>query len=266
MEGALAFYTSAETAGAGFIALALCIARPLGFVMILPIFTRFNLTAGLIRGALLVALAAPVLPMVLTTVAAVGAVPGMGWTAVNMGKELLIGLVLGMLCGVPFWAVMAAGDLIDLQRGASMANLIEPGAGGEVSVTGTLLFLITVGWLIGTGAFAPALFGPLYDSYALFPVTAPLSLPPDRAVVMLQLLDNVLRAGLVLALPIVVPLLLTEIAIALAGRHIQQINAMFLAMSVKQAVFLLLMLAYAQILVGYALQNIAAPDLRAIFR
>ena len=46
-------------------------------------------------------------------------------------KEVAVGLVLGFLASIPFWAVEAAGRLADTARGANMAEVLEERSRGE---------------------------------------------------------------------------------------------------------------------------------------
>jgi len=226
------------------IALALSAARPLAFIMVTPIFTRFGLQAGLIRGALLLAFSAPVFINLQSELAIVPAISNFQFV-ILLAKELLIGLLLALVLGIPLWAVSAAGDFIDFQRGASMAELVEPGSGDTTTPTGTLFFLLTAVLLASSDWFRDVLLNNLYLTYHHWPVLEPipaLSLAAGAGV--LALLDDVVRTGLILSIPIFGSMLLTEISLALAGKYIQQINIMFLAMGVKQIVYAVLLPIY----------------------
>lgn len=84
------------------------------------------------------------------------------------------------------------------------------------------------------------------------PVLQPLpAFDPEAGAAALVLLDSLLETGLILAIPIFGPMLLTEIAMALAGKYTQQINIMFLAMSVKQFLYILLLPIYLSGLLYY---------------
>jgi type III secretion protein T len=232
--------------------LVLSAARPLAFIFVLPLFTRFGLQQGLIQGAVMVAFAAPVLPGV-TEALSVAGTPDLGALAVLLAKELLLGVLLGLVLGLPFWAVVAAGDMIEMQRGASMATLVDPGAGDETTVTGTLFFLMVAFVLVTSGWFTEVLLETLYASYAGWPVLDPLpALTPAAGANALGLLDALVETGLVLAMPIFGTLLLAELALGLAGRYTQQINVMFLAMSLKQVIYVLLLPVYFAGLVFFA--------------
>ena len=234
-----------------FAGLLLASARPLALIFVLPLFTRFGLQEGLVRGGILVAFAAPVYPGLTEAMAAAGPPEG-GVMALLLAKELFLGLLLGLILGVPLWAVAAAGDILDLQRGASMATMVDPGSGEDTTPTGTLLFLLTAWVLVTSGWFTEVILASLYGTYDAWPVLEPIPrLDAAGAEGALRLLDLLLRTALVLAIPVLGPLLLTEVAMGLAGRYTQQINVMFLAMSVKSLVFILLLPLYFGALVYY---------------
>lgn len=233
------------------VALVLSAARSLAFVMVLPLFTRFGLQQGLIRGGILLAFAAPVFPG-LTDALSLGAIPAGFTLGLLLAKEFFIGLLLALIVGLPLWAVVAAGDMIDAQRGASMANLIEPGSGDETTPTGTLFFLLTAFVLVASGWFTEVVMTSLYETYLVWPIldTVP-PLDPRAASGALAILDGLVETGVVLSIPILAPLLLAEVALALAGRYTQQINIMLLAMSGKQIIYVLLLPIYFGALMYY---------------
>lgn len=234
-----------------FLGLLLAAARPLAFIFVLPLFNRFDLQAGLIRGAVMLAFAAPVFPSVVTDLAALPP-PSMSALLGLLVKELLLGLLLGLILGLPLWAVVAAGDFIDMQRGAQMATLADPGAGEEVTVTGTVFFLMIALILVTSGWFTEVLLETLYESYAGWPVLRALPpLTPEAGAAALGLLDNLLETGLVLAIPVVGTMLLAEVALGLAARYTQALNAMFVAMSLKQAIYVLVLPVYFASLVYF---------------
>lgn len=238
-------------------------ARPLGYVLLIPLLGRFHLNTGYLRGALLVALILPVMPAAIAaadadpTLLSPARVPGL------MATEFLVGAILGLLAGLPLWAAQAAGDFMDIQRGAQMAQILDPGSADQQSVTGTLLLLVCILVLAAKGLLVPALFGPVLDSYGVVPLFSPLPrIEPAQGALALRLLDTLTRTGLVLALPVLVPLLLVEMAVAVATKYMPQLNAMFLSMAIKQAVQALLMILYAAVLAGYAIRMGASEDLR----
>lgn len=255
--------TGADRLGQMLIVLAVVAARPLGFIALQPVFGRFKLNTGYLRGAVIVAMCCPVMPGALAMLAADPGLASPERVPGLIARELTLGVVMGLLTGIPFWAAQAAGDIIDQQRSASMATLVDPGAGGDASVTGTFMVLACVLVLVASGAMTQALFGPLLRSYGVIGLFAPL--PPVDARLAgraLALLDQLLYSGVILALPLVVPLLLTEMAVIVATKYMPQINGMFVAMSIKQGVCVVLMIGAATTLAGYALGLLSSPALR----
>ena len=231
--------------------LLLSAARPLAFIFVLPLFTRFGLQKGLIQGAIMIAFAAPVFPGLSLELSSVDPL-SISLVAILLMKEMLIGLILALILGAPLWAVVAAGDIIDMQRGASMATLVDPGSGDNTTPTGTLFFLLTAFVLVTSGWFTEVLLSSLYGTYEAWPILT--ALPPlqqEAGKQALVLLDGLMETGIVLAIPIFGPLLLAEISLALAGKYTQQINVMFVAMSLKQIIYILLLPIYFSSLLYY---------------
>src|SRR5476651_662691 len=157
-------------------ALAAC--RAMGVVLITPAFNRLGLT-GMIRGCVAVAIS---IPMFFPVFDALTRMPEHGsvFIAGLLIKEFLIGILIGLLFGIPFWAAEVAGELIDLQRGSTMAQLVDPLSSGESSVMATLLTVMLITLFFMSGGFILMVDG-YYHSYQLWPVTpSRRSSPPQR--------------------------------------------------------------------------------------
>ncbi|OUJ03606.1 flagellar biosynthetic protein FliR [Acetobacter cibinongensis] len=86
------------------LALGFAMARPMGLLSIHPVFTRFQIT-GLLRGAMALVLALPAVPFIATMLEQT---PHTGIALMMLGvKEGLLGCVLGLLLGMPFWMLDA---------------------------------------------------------------------------------------------------------------------------------------------------------------
>jgi len=67
-----------------------------------------------------------------------------GGLALLVANEVLLGLLLGLVASVAFFGVLVAGQLIGLQMGFGIANVIDPSSESQVAVTAEfqhLLFL-----------------------------------------------------------------------------------------------------------------------------
>ena len=118
-------------------AFGMAVARALGMIIITPAFNRLGLT-GMIRSAVAVVMSITIAPDIFVALAGEQS-PSTLMLMALLIKEMIIGVVIGLIFGIPFWAAEVAGELIDLQRGSTMAQLLDPLSSGESSVTSTLL-------------------------------------------------------------------------------------------------------------------------------
>lgn len=230
-------------------ALAIDSARVFGMLTILPIFTRLGIT-GLLRGGIAIALAMPLwlvlLPTLATTASPFGA--DMIWL---IAKEAMLGVLIGMVFSVPFWAAEAAGDILDQQRGSQSAVTTDVSGTNQSSITGTLLTLTLIAIFFATGGMRFLLDG-LYASYRIWP---PLELVPrlgpGSEARIIGMLDNLLRGGLVLAGPLLIAMLLAELALGLINRVAPQINVFDMALTMKSLILSVGLPIYAVFLFSY---------------
>lgn len=172
-------------------------------------------------------------------------------------KEILLGLILGVLSGMMFWTIQCAGFFIDNQRGAGMAQDVDPLSGEQSSPTGNFLFQSSVFVFFSTGAFF-SFIGIIYASYELWPVWEgiPLSVFSNPAIP-LYFASKVGRLALEMMLlsgPIVVACLLTDVSLGLINRFASQLNVYVLAMPIKSGLSSFLLIFYFSLLMGNAME------------
>lgn len=234
---------------------ALAAARAMGVVVITPAFNRLGLT-GMIRGCVAVAIA---IPMFVPVYGAFTALPEHGsfLLAGLMIKEMLIGVLIGLLFGIPFWAAEVAGELVDLQRGSTMAQLIDPLSSGESSVMATLLTVMLIALFFMSGGFIMMVDG-YYHSYQLWPVTAFTPLFASSALMaVLQILDQVTRVGVIMVSPLIICLLVTDLMLAYLSRMAPSLHIFDMSLPVKNLFFTILMVIYISFLVPVMIDQLA---------
>jgi type III secretion protein T len=181
-------------------------------------------------------------------------------------KEVALGFALGFVGSVGFWAVHAAGAIIENQAGLSAATSIDPLAGEEDSLIGGFLVQVLSIMFLASGGFL-ILLGALYESFSVWPV---IDLTPQiNPTIWLNAGTQVIRWMMELALrvaaPFVLLMLMVEVGMGFLGRYAPQFNVFFLAMPIKAAVLLILLFVYAVVLVdGAALPDVAGA-MRRIF-
>ncbi|MFC7399038.1 type III secretion system export apparatus subunit SctT [Chelatococcus sp. GCM10030263] len=240
-----------------FLAAALAMARILTVLFVLPVFTRLELGV-LLRGAIALVLALP-LAGPLTATMTTDPVLAMTGTrlVVLIAKEMLAGLILGLVLGLPFYAAEVAGDVLDLQRGATLAQVVDPTSGATASITATLLGLVMIAVFFAAGG-QQLMMQAIYDSYGLWPAGAMLpAFSAETPARLLGLIDTVVSMGVVLAGPLIIALFVTDVVLAVVSRATPQLNAFDLSLAVKNLVFTLLLTLYAGFLIAYMRDDLA---------
>ncbi len=169
-------------------------------------------------------------------------------------KEATIGIVLGYLVAVPFWMMEAVGFIVDNQRGASMSATLNPMTGHDSSPLGLMIGFAFITFFFVTGGLQIVL-SLVYDSYRLWP---PLEFWPhlgaDAADLLLKQFNRLLLTSLLLAAPVLVAMFLSELGLALVSRFAPQLQVFFLAMPIKSALGIFVLILYATTLFDYSLE------------
>jgi type III secretion protein T len=229
--------------------LALGLSRSFALMAVLPIFTRLGIS-GLIRNAVALALALPLMPYLASEVGRMGEVTILLVGALLV-KEAMIGALLGLVFGVPFWAAESAGNLIEFQRGSTAAFLVDPAPTEDPTITATLFVLLSIMLFYGVAGPTVLVQG-LYLSYTVWPVTAFLPALTEASIAgLLGLLDSILRLGLLLSGPILIVLLLVDFVLGFINRSAQQLNIFDLSFAFKGIAFAVLMPLYIGFLIGH---------------
>lgn len=237
-------------------AFGLAVARALGMVIISPTFNRLGLT-GMIRSAVAVVLAIPVAPVIYAGLSLADAPTGFAIAGLLI-KEMAIGLVIGLAFGIPFWAAEVAGELVDLQRGSTMAQLVDPLGAGETSISSTLLTVTLITLFFMSGGFTLMVDG-YYRSYGLWPtLTFSPIVVENTALEIVRILDRVMQIGVLLIAPIVVALLVADMMLAYLSRMAPQLHVFDLSLPVKNLLFSFLMVLYASFLVPLMLSELGS--------
>jgi type III secretion protein T len=217
--------------------LALASCRFFGFFLTFPLFSWLNIT-GILRVALSIALAL-----------GLGAAPaGKDFPAADaqafvllalLAKEIVIGSILGMLCGLPVWGAQAAGDILDSYRGANASSIFDPLNTAEVSVMGQLNSFLVMSWLVSSGGLR-IIFDMLYTSFSAIEITAFAPLFDQSLMAMTRwFMGSIAELSLSIAAPLLIVMLITELVIGAVGRVSKQMSTSELSSMSKSIAALL---------------------------
>lgn len=156
-------------------------------------------------------------------------------------NEFLIGLALALIVCIPFWVASTIGELIDNQRGATISDSIDPVHGIQSSIfSGMLTFFY--GALFFSMGGGISIITILSNSYALVPVGTGLSKVhwADSGL----LLDNLIKASIILASPVMMVMMLSEVLLGILSKYCPQLNPFSLSLTIKSVLAFSIFLLY----------------------
>lgn len=172
-----------------------------------------------------------------------------------IGREALIGLLLGFIGYMMFMAIQTAGSFIDIQIGFGIANVIDPMTGASAPILGNFKYMIALLMFLSMNGHHHLLDAIVY-SYKWVPMNNDL---------FLNMIDGSLSEFLVrtfaqsfvlafqMSAPLVTALFLTDVGLAFLARTAPQYNVFVIGVPLK-------------IIIGLALLLVLMPGLAALFQ
>lgn len=232
------------------LALGIALPRVIMSLRLLPIF--FVSTNPMrIRVAIAIAMALPIAVLVYYQLGQRPlAVIEIVWLIV---KEVLIGMIIGLLVSLPFWILQNMGVLIDNQRGNSMFPN-SPGNDPDSLPTGEFIKRFGVLIFMEMGIMAN-IFSSLMDSYIIWPALNPI--PPLDSIRMELIIDrfnHMMISTVLYTSPIILVLLLIEFGFGLLSIYAPQIHVNTAAPALKSLFAMIILMLGANTLL-YVIGN-----------
>jgi type III secretory pathway component EscT len=150
-------------------------------------------------------------------------------------KEAFYGFCMGFMVGIVFYAFSSVGQMIDNQRGMSIARSILPQLGTQASITSIFIFQLGVVLYLAIGGhtyFLDAFFMSFKTLPVLeFPVVGPGMFPLMD--LFMRMTGQVIFIALQVATPVIIGILLADLILGLANRVAPQINVLILGFTSK---------------------------------
>lgn len=194
------------------------LARILALISVVPLWStagiprRTRLVLGL---AITIALAPALPPMPAVQPASLAGL----WL---LAQQILIGIAMGLAARIVFSAIDMAGSFISFQMGLGFATFYDPLEGGQtpvisefIGLIALLLFMALDGHLLYVSTLA--------QSFLAIPVNSE-ALAPESWKNIASLGSKIFSAGLLLSLPIVVAMMITNLALGVLTRAAPQLN------------------------------------------
>jgi flagellar biosynthetic protein FliR len=208
------------------LAVILATVRASAWLLICPPFNS-RLIPGPVKALLSVALALPMAPHLK------GDVPSLQTSdlIVSAAEQVVVGAALGFITALFFAALQAAGDLIDVFGGFTLAFAFDPLSQSQSSVFGRFYNLMAVTLLFASNAHLLVLRGFL-QSYETLPLNQTLSLETMNRL-LTHGIGELFLSAIQIAGPLIAILFLTDVAFGLLNRVAPALNAFSLGFPAK---------------------------------
>jgi flagellar biosynthetic protein FliR len=183
-----------------------------------------------------------------------------------VGGEVFAGLIIGYTAYLLFTGIQMAGQIIDIQIGFGLVNVIDPAGGQQVSILGQFYYLIAMLFFLAVDGHH-ALIKALGDSFSLLPAGGIGWL--DQAAKAGPLLAGFFTKLFVIAFQVAAPsvavLFLTNLSMGLLSRTIPQMNVFIVGMPLNIIVGLLVTILSLRLL-GTVLTTVSSQVGSSAFR
>ncbi len=203
--------------------------RCLGFFILTPIFGRREIPPQVKIGlaALLSFIVYPIIPdMNLSS--------DLWNMAASVLKEFMAGISIGYAAFLLFSSMYLAGEIIDLEMGFGIVNVLDPQSNTQVPLMGNYYYILTI-LLFLTVNGHHMLISTIIKSYELLPLGEAVYQKGLLNVIIISFKDMFIL-GVQIALPVVSIIFLTDFALGIIARTVPQMNVFMVGLPMKIAV------------------------------
>lgn len=146
-------------------------------------------------------------------------------------KEFVIGLIIGFISFLFFNALYIAGELIDMAMGFGIVNVLDIQNNIQVPIMGNFIYVLSIMVFLSVNGhyyFISAVF----DSYALLPVGV-LVINENFLQFSIDTFTQIFIIGFKLSAPVVITVLMTDIALGILSRTVPQMNVFMVGMPLR---------------------------------
>lgn len=208
-------------------------ARLAGLMMLAPFWSLVSIPRT-VRGSIIVVMAALLVP-----VSPSAAFPDHVLSIpMPLMAEFVVGLGIGLAASVVVQALTLASEIVALQTGLSLGQIISPSIDTGGPALGQLYGLLGLAVFVSVGGPAASLTS-VANSLQRIPPGSPLAFD-GGAMALLAITGQLFGYAVQIAAPVMVAVTVTNIAVAIINRAVPQLNAMAMSFAVTLGVGLLM--------------------------
>jgi len=163
-------------------------------------------------------------------------------------KQLMVGLVMGIITTCFFSTVTTAGQIIDIHIGFNSASMFDPQYNTQISLTGSLFnyILLICFFLVDGHLMLIRLIG---ESFRLIPVEH-VVIKPQIAMAFTEIFVKAFVISIQMAMPIIAASLISEVVMGVLMKMVPQLNFFVVGFPIKIGLGLFVLLAMIPVFVN----------------
>ena len=163
-------------------------------------------------------------------------------------KEVIVGLLIGLIAYIIVSAIQIAGGFIDFQMGFAIANVVDPQTGAQSPLIGQYFYIIALLFLLSVDGHHLMLDG-IFFSYELIPIEQFISIHGDFGTFVIRVFNEMFIIAFQMAIPIVGSLFLVDVALGIIARTVPQLNVFVVGLPLKIGVSFIAILLFLSLYV-----------------
>ena len=165
-------------------------------------------------------------------------------------QQILIGVTLGFIMQMAFQALIFGGQVMAYSMGLGFANMMDPANGVQVPVVAQFwLILAMLVFVMMNGHLV--LISAIVDSFTVIPIAAD-GLTRAGAWELLSWASRMFAAGVLMAMPVIISLLLINIGMGVVSRAAPQLNIFAIGFPITLLTgFLLIWMTLPHVMTGF---------------
>lgn len=166
-------------------------------------------------------------------------------------KEVMVGLMLGLLAYIILSAVQIAGGFIDFQMGFAIANVIDPQTGAQSPLMGQFFNILALLSLLAIDGHHLLLDG-IYYSYQYIAIDQlALNTGEDNyALFIIKVMSTLFAIAFQMSAPVIAALFLVTLALGIIGKTVPQMNIFVVGFPIKIAAGFILLIIVMGVMVN----------------
>lgn len=168
-------------------------------------------------------------------------VPVMSWTSSGIiAEQIVIGTAIGLIMRIIFAVVQATGDFVGLNMGLAFASFFDTASGTNIMVLSRYLYMITLLMFLAMNGHLMVL-ETIITGFDILPVGMG-GLNANAFEILVRYAGTIFASGLLLALPVMAPLIVISLALGILNRSAPQLTVFNIGFPAKLVAGIILMM------------------------